>query len=207
MLLWCFKYCTLVVTAVLPLRSEAIRKARQVNTKNLLPLFSAYSSGAVLSTAASVLLWGLRPWMSPIVFFELWALPLDALAFLSLAFSESLHIAEELSVGGKAAEPLVTAEKSMQLCEGAAQLQGTVKGVVILCHRVTMLWCFGLQWRLADCILLSEICLSSRRVLLNCKHRLQHSIAQSQTHKAYPCAAPGVIRFRTCSRASQMLWM
>lgn len=129
--------------------------------------------------------------MSPIVFFELWALPLDALAFLNLAFSESLHIAEEVSVGGKASEPLVTAEKRMELSQAAALLQGTVKGAVILCHRIAMLCCFGVQWRLADMVLLMDIRLLSRRVLLNVQNRLQHSIAQSQTDKSYPCATSG----------------
>lgn len=129
--------------------------------------------------------------MSPIVFFELWALPLDALAFLHLAFSECLHIAEEVSVGGKASEPLVSPEKRMELCEGAALLQGTVKGAVVLCHRVSMLFSFGLQWRVADMVLLLEIRLSARRVLLNVQSRLQHCIAQSQADKMYPCATPG----------------
>ena len=131
--------------------------------------------------------------MSPIVFFELWALPLDALAFLNLAFSECLHIAEEVSVGGKASEPLVTAEKRMELSEGATLLQCTVKGVVVLCHRVAMLFSFGLQWRVADVVLLMEIRLSARRVLCNVQSRLQHSLAQSQAHKKYPCATPGSV--------------
>jgi hypothetical protein len=129
--------------------------------------------------------------MSPIVFFELWALPLDALTFFSLAFSESLHIAEEVSLGGKSSEPLVTAEKRMALSEGASLLQGTIKGVVVMCHRIALLWCFGVQWRLADFLLLSDIHLSARRVLLNIQHHLQYSTVQFQAHHNYPCASPG----------------
>jgi hypothetical protein len=187
---------------VLPLRSEAIRKARQVNKHKLLKLLSAYSFGALFSASASVILWRFRPWMSTIVFFELWALPLDALTFCTLAFSESLHIAEEMSLGGKVSEPLVTAEKRTALLESASLLQGTIKGLVIFCHRIALLWSFGVKWRLADFLLLSDIRLSARRALLKLQHHLQDSTVQFQAHHNYPCASPGslyALLFLTCS--------
>ena len=160
---------------MLPLRSDAIRKARQVDTWQLAIIFAVYSSGAVISTVASALLWGLRPWMSPIVFLELWALPLDALTFLNLAFIEFGHIAEEMTAGGMMLDSLVSA----------------VKQIVNVCHRIAVLCYFSLCWRVADLILLSEICLSSRRVLLNARNHLKHSAAYMQAYHSYSSISSG----------------
>lgn len=151
-----------------------------------------------MSTAASVCLWRLRPMMSPLVFLELWCIPLDALTFLRLAFSESLHIAEELAYVSKRSEPWMTAEKRIELSESAALVQGVVKGGVILCHRMTMLWCFGIHWRLADFLLLCEIRLSIVRLLQNVQQRLRHSIAYIQANQSYPRATKGAI-YSICS--------
>jgi hypothetical protein len=97
--------------------------------------------------------------MSAIVYYELWSLPLDAITFVQQTFLESLHIAEELSNAAAlkySKQPLITAEKRLELSEGARLLQGLAKGSLILCHRLAMLRCFGLHWRIADVLLLTE---------------------------------------------------
>jgi hypothetical protein len=193
----CCRACKFVsrqVQSILPLRASSIRRAHDVKIRPLVTILLLYALECCLHVAGSILLVRSARRLPPVLFFELWTLPLDAISFFQLSCLEILHVVEELSHRADLSAPsfwLISPERRAELGDFVKLHHDICRGAIILCHRATMLAQFGFKGRLGDILVLADMRATSNRILHNLELYLRHSLSHINVDAQFQDATKG----------------
>jgi hypothetical protein len=219
---WAFKHASHQLRVVLPLRSEALRRAARVRLAPLAALCGAHACVALTCAALTrALALAFRapaphPALSRIVVFELSSLAMHAVHHAFLAANEALHVADEVSARRAAAAdakfslaaalegaqtvPSFTAERRADARDALRFVYQVVEGAWLLAHHAALFATFGFRCRVGDCVLLYDVRHFGARLLGAVRGRLARSLALSHVRDAFPTASAGALpRLQHCT--------
>jgi hypothetical protein len=198
LVLWALKFVSYQLHALLPLRSDAIRRAARVDLGASFNIFVTSTLLAAAHTVATHLLVLHAHALTPILFFQLCAVPLHMLRFYHIAATEALHIADELSNRRSSTSdpcdvvPSFANERRAATRAAISGLYHVFEGAALLVHHVGELLTFGFCFRIGDILLVHDIRLLTIRLLTALHSCLRGTLAHERICSAFATASPGV---------------
>ena len=193
---WAWKFAAYQLHTLLPLRSEAVRRAAHVRLRALLPILATTAALAAAHAYATAALARAAPALPRIVFFELCSVALHALRFCADAATEALHVVDELAsrralLATDAAVPTFGNERRADAREAVDFAHAVVESTALLAHHVAALATFGFRFRVGDALLAYDVRHFSIRLLESWQRRLQRTLAERSIQAAFDTATAG----------------
>jgi hypothetical protein len=198
--LWAVKFVSYQLHALLPLRSDAIRRAARINLGASFVIFSTAALLAAAHTIATHFLVLHARSLPTLIFFQLCAMPLHMLRFYHIAATEALHIADEVSNRHSSTSdacdivPSFANERRAATRAAIAGLYHVFEGAALLVHHVAELMTFGFRLRIGDILLVHDIRLLAIQLLTALHSFIRGSLAHERICSAFNTAPPGMDR-------------